>query len=254
MSDLPRNTIVTPEAVSLDLDTAGLGSRGIAQILDTVIQVGLLLAFVLIVAGFGLEGAAQAAVLLLASLVVFWGYYFVFEGLWNGQTPGKRAQRIRVVRVDGQPVGWTEVIVRNLLRIVDLLPAYYMVGAVSIIVTRNSQRLGDLAAGTIVVHERKAAAPAPFVVAPLPPVAVDGSTPELPFDASAVSEAHYDVARAFLQRRFELDPEARRTLAANVANSLRRSLAVAPGYRPDQDERFLESVAAAYQARFRPNA
>ena len=254
MSDHPPNTIVTPEAVPLDLDTAGLGSRGIAQILDTLVQIGVLLAFVLIAAGFGLEGAAQVAVLLLASLVAFWGYYFVFEGLWNGQTPGKRAQRIRVVRADGQPIGWTEVLVRNLLRIVDLLPAYYLVGAVSIIVTRHSQRLGDLAAGTIVVHERKAALPSPFVVAPLPPVAVDGTAPDLPFDAAAVTEAQYDLARAFLQRRVELDETARRSLAANVASSLRTSLGVAPGYRPDQDERFLETVAAAYQARFRPDA
>lgn len=254
MSELPRNTIVTPEAVSLDVDTAGLGSRGIAQIVDSLIQIGLLLGFFLIAGGFGLEGSAGAAVVLLGVFVVFWGYFIVFEGLWGGQTPGKRAQRIRVVRSDGQPVGWTEVIVRNLLRIVDVLPAYYIVGAVSVLVTRRSQRLGDLAAGTIVVHERRVAAPAPFVVAPLPPVAVDGAAPDLPFDAAAVTEAHYDLARAFLQRRNELGPEARRTLGADVASSLRRSLGVAPGYRPDQDERFLESVAAAYQSRFRPNA
>jgi uncharacterized RDD family membrane protein YckC len=242
------NTIVTPEAVALDLDVAGLGSRGIAQVLDSLVQVGILIVLSLVASGLGLEGAAAVAIYLVAFFVVLWGYYFVFEGLWSGQTPGKRAQRIRVVRADGQPVGFTEVLVRNLLRIVDILPAYYLVGAISILVTRRSQRLGDLAAGTIVVHERKAAAPAPFVM-PLPPVPVDGGL-DLPFDAAAVTEAQYGVVRAFLQRRHELQPDARRALAAEVAGSLRRSLGMAPGYRPDQDERFLETVAAVYQARF----
>ena len=109
------------------------------------------------------------SLVVLAIFLLIWGYHIFFEFLWNGQTPGKRVAGIRVLTTRGEPVTFVHVLVRNLLRIVDFLPSSYMLGAVCILVTRRSQRLGDLAAGTIVVHERFDALPR--TLAPLDPSA-----------------------------------------------------------------------------------
>src|SRR5919204_330000 len=152
---------VTPEAVPLWLDVAGIGSRTVATILDSLILSIVLIGVALAIARLPPDDGALIEVLAtVAFLSVFWGYYMLFEGLWQGRTPGKAAQRIRVVRADGQPAGWVQVTVRNLLRPIDLLPGYYILGGVFVLVTRRSQRLGDLAAGTIVVRDRRAPGPA----------------------------------------------------------------------------------------------
>ncbi|MEK7327557.1 MAG: RDD family protein, partial [Chloroflexota bacterium] len=90
----------------------------------------------------------------LISFAFFWGYYILFEMLWNGQSPGKRWVGLRVIRTDGTPITLTESIIRNLVRLVDFLPAYYGVGVVTMFINEQSRRLGDLAAGTLVVHDR----------------------------------------------------------------------------------------------------
>ena len=112
----------------------------------------------------GSGDTALVVLYLIGVFVVFLGYYPLFEGFWNGRTPGKRAQGLRVVLTDGQPVTVGPVLVRNLVRIVDFLPAYYMIGAITMILSRRSQRLGDLAAGTIVVRERALPAPRPLAL------------------------------------------------------------------------------------------
>jgi hypothetical protein len=91
--------------------------------------------------------------MVLIFFVVFWGYFMLFETLWSGQTPGKRAGRLRVIRRDGQPVGASEVLIRNLVRIVDFLPGFYGIGLVVMFIDKEARRLGDMAAGTIVVRE-----------------------------------------------------------------------------------------------------
>ena len=111
---------------------------------------------------FAVVGIALVVLLVFA---IGWGYFIFFELIWNGQTPGKRAVGIRVLTVRGEPVTLVHSLVRNLLRLIDALPSAYMVGIISILVTSRSQRLGDLAAGTIVVRERSAEFPRP-----LPPV------------------------------------------------------------------------------------
>lgn len=238
---------VTPEAVAVTLDVAGLGSRMIATLVDSAIQglVFFLVAFA--IAGLGLEGVSAGAAGLAAAFLLFWGYFFVFEGLWNGQTPGKRAQGIRVVRADGQPVGWTHVVVRNLLRLVDLLPGFYAVGAMTILLTRRDQRLGDLAAGTVVIRERKAPIPRP-----LPPMRTT-ATEASGLDASDVSEPEYSVIRSFLERRDTLVPSSRQQLAVQLATMIRPKLGRA-GAQFGDDESLLEAVAASYRARFGPDA
>ncbi len=96
------------------------------------------------------------AILGLISFILLWGYYIFFEILWNGQSPGKRWVGLRVIRIDGTPITLSESIIRNLVRIIDFLPTAYGVGVVTMFINTNSRRVGDLAAGTIVVHDREA--------------------------------------------------------------------------------------------------
>jgi uncharacterized RDD family membrane protein YckC len=239
------NHPVTPEAVAISLDVAGLGTRGIAGVIDLLIQ-GVVASAVVatIVNTLRTESTAGALLLSVTLFFVLWGYYPLFEGLWNGRTPGKRLQRLRVVRTDGQPVTWAPVLVRNLIRIIDWLPGYYVAGAVLILLTKRSQRLGDLAAGTIVVRERPFAAPRPLDLGPGAYSA--GGT----LDTSALSEGDYDLIRSFLERRAKLRPSARAALAAQVAEAVRRRVPVPPGV-PFGDEAYVEAVASSYRQRFK---
>jgi hypothetical protein len=89
----------------------------------------------------------------LVVFILFWGYFAIFEAVWNGQTPGKRAGRLRVIRRTGQPIGASEAMVRNLIRIVDFMPGFYGVGLISMFIDKEARRLGDFAAGTIIIRE-----------------------------------------------------------------------------------------------------
>jgi uncharacterized RDD family membrane protein YckC len=159
--------IDTPENVTFDYDVAGIGSRFLAALLDTglilIVQVAVLGTLIFVLSTVGsveafteLVGWALAVLGLLAFLL-FWGYYIGFELLWNGQTPGKRWIGLRVIRVDGTPITASESIIRNLVRIIDLLPFAYGIGVVAMFINANSRRLGDITAGTIVVYDRRSA-------------------------------------------------------------------------------------------------
>lgn len=242
---------VTPEAVEVSLDIAGLGSRAIAWLLDTLIQLALLIPLgIALGVALAAVGPDATAVLVLFSLLYFlvlWGYYPFFETVWNGQTPGKRAQRLRVVRTDGQPVTFAPVMVRNLVRIVDVLVLPFL-GVVSMLVTRRSQRLGDLAAGTMVVREHRAPVPEALDLQHLVP-----ARPDLPgVDATGLTEREYDVVRSFLLRRDSLDPAARRALARRLVSMVRDRVGGPPANL--DDEALLEAVARSYRDRFRPQA
>jgi len=232
---------VTPEAVSISADIAGLGSRMIAILIDSAIQAALLILLGFALAGLGLKGTTAAAAGLGGILFLYLGYFFLFEGLWAGRTPGKRAQRIRVVRADGQPAGWTQVGIRTLLRLVDILPTAYAVGSLSILLTGRSQRLGDLAAATLVVRERPA--PLPLTV---PAVASAGVL----LDTTAISEELYSAIRSFLERRSTLVAGARDQLARQFAALARRHVGGAVDWS-GSNEALLEAVVASYRARFR---
>lgn len=155
-------TVETPENIELRLPLAGFGPRFLALVLDSIIQtiaaiVLMIIAFT-VAAGTSLisPGAStlfMAIAVLFSVLVATVGYYIVFEFLWNGQTPGKRATGIRVVRRGGLPLTARDVVVRNLVRIVDYLPTHYLVGLVSFFTSANQQRLGDLVADTAVIRE-----------------------------------------------------------------------------------------------------
>ncbi|QQE77769.1 RDD family protein [Alicyclobacillus sp. SO9] len=147
----------TPEHVELEYELAGIGSRGLAQLLDllilaavyTVIIVALILWLVLHILGGATSYIIGGAILI--SFFTFWGYFILFEYYMSGQTPGKRLLHIRVVRRDGRPPGFLSVLLRNLFRLIDILPSAYLLGVIVMIANKNERRIGDLIGGTMVV-------------------------------------------------------------------------------------------------------
>jgi len=157
---LDFDLIETPENVELQRRLAGIGSRFIAGFLDTMILLLLLvlLLVVALVAGLGMStfgggGAWSVAILIVLIFLLQWGYFVFYEMVTNGQSPGKRNQHIRVVEDGGGPITFIDVAIRNLLRAVDFMPGGYAVAGVFMFFTKKAQRLGDLAAGTVVVSE-----------------------------------------------------------------------------------------------------
>ena len=151
--------VETPEQVLLSYTIAGIGSRSAAAILDTLLWLALILLVLLgdrAFTGHLTGGSSWAvAVLSLIAFVIFWAYFVLFEGLWDGQTPGKRQLGLRVVRDGGYSVGFAASAVRNLIRIVDMQPMpTYGIGIVCAVLSPTGKRLGDYAAGTMVVRER----------------------------------------------------------------------------------------------------
>src|SRR5258708_32376855 len=157
-------SVLTPERVSLQYDIAGIGSRGAAAIVDTLIQsVALIVVLVALAAGLAAAnaflgsgagaGTLFIALFALALFLVADGYFMLFEILWNGQTPGKRMVGIRVIRENGYPMRPIDAVVRNLVRLVDWLPGAYGIGVLTMLLNKRAKRLGDFASGTIVVRE-----------------------------------------------------------------------------------------------------
>lgn len=148
------HNIATPEGVELKLPVAGLPARTLAWLVDALIKlVGLFVAATVL----ALMGEAGIGLYLLVLFSAFWLYNVLFEVFNRGATPGKRALGLRVMNTNGTPVGWAGSTIRNLLRAVDVLPGCYLLGFLSVHLSERFQRLGDLAAGTIVVHETPAA-------------------------------------------------------------------------------------------------
>ncbi|HEX7080609.1 MAG TPA: RDD family protein [Gammaproteobacteria bacterium] len=150
--------IATPEGVELRLPLAGLAPRALAWLVDAGIKTGVLLfasMFLRVLGVFGL------GVYFVVTFVLLWFYNVLFEVLGHGATPGKRSFGIAVVNRNGTPVGWSASIIRNLIRAVDVLPGCYAFGCISVLISGRFQRLGDLAAGTVVVHRPRASATPP---------------------------------------------------------------------------------------------
>jgi uncharacterized RDD family membrane protein YckC len=168
---------------------AGIGSRFVAAMWDHLViaiaQILVTIAMIFVLTSVGistaLNGSGDAgpvyfvlALLVLINFLILWGYFALFEIVWNGQTPGKRAGRLRVIRRDGQPVGAGEVVVRNLVRLVDFLPGFYGIGLIVMFIDPQARRLGDMAASTIVVREgeqtslRDVRVPSAGAAAPIP--------------------------------------------------------------------------------------
>ncbi|KAF1712217.1 hypothetical protein CSC70_01420 [Pseudoxanthomonas kalamensis DSM 18571] len=159
--------VVTPEGVALHLPAAGPVPRALAWSIDFAIRLGILMATGMVL---GMLGGMGKGLNLIVLFLVYWAYPIVLEAVWDGQTVGKKAMSLRVVGKDGAPVGWLPAITRNLLRTVDMLPFGYALGLLACLFDPYGRRLGDMVAGTLVVHNERerehAAAPANAVLAP----------------------------------------------------------------------------------------
>jgi uncharacterized RDD family membrane protein YckC len=139
----------TPEGCELALAAAGPFSRALAWVIDLAIR---LLAWLALAQGLMLAGRAGMGAVLLSGFVLEWLAPVCFEVLWHGQTPGKRVIGLTVLHDDGTPVGWQASFIRNTIRFVDFLPLAYATGFITMLINADGKRLGDLVAGTIVVH------------------------------------------------------------------------------------------------------
>ena len=142
-------TVPTPEGIELSLRVAGPMPRARAWLLDLLIRLAILLVLGIMLGALGKVGGG---LMLLIAFVLEWAYPVLFEVLRQGQTPGKRACDLRVLHEDGTPIQWRASVARNLIRTVDFLPVFYGFGLIAMLLNRDFKRLGDLAAGTIVVH------------------------------------------------------------------------------------------------------
>ena len=258
--------IETPERVPLHFALASIGNRFLACALDHALQVVTIIIMAIgfwIVADYSSLGEQltnapkwiQAALIVIVFLIMS-GYFAFFEWLWNGQTPGKRLLKLRVIREDGRPITFWEAVVRNLLRTFDMMPApFYSIGLISVFLSLSDQRVGDMVAGTVVVREREAEAPAftKVFASPVSDTALRRSFPPVDFgaDVNALTEAEVEVVEIFLRRRWELADMARQWMAWRVALPLMYKL------RPSYDmpsftyEGFLEELLHRYRAQHR---
>ncbi|HSR25375.1 MAG TPA: RDD family protein [Candidatus Eisenbacteria bacterium] len=221
----PEDLVVaTPERVAFRFETAGLGSRFAAQLIDLLVLWGVLLALGLVSYGIGaLLGQATVAVLvfLVFGFLSFWAYWILSEALSSGQTVGKYVLHLRVIDARGGPVGVGQALIRNLLRIVDFLPASYALGTVVMFTSARNQRLGDLAAGTVVIRERLAVRLADLDYGE--PRESDARAAGRP-PGPRLEPRLERFVRAYAQRRHGLTPERRAQLAAEAEPALRAAL------------------------------
>ncbi len=236
-------TVDTPEQIALHLPLAGVGSRFLAVAVDTVLQAFL---YVAAIVGVGFVGslfrtaawrtvlALGPAVSILLGFCIYWGYFAVFEIVWNGQTPGKRVTGLRVIKESGRPINAYEAIARNVLRAIDFLPALYAVGVVVMILDRCSRRLGDYVAGTIVVYDKTGTA-----LPDLPRRASDA--PAAPI--TQLTPEELGLIEAYLLRRADLDPIVRDEMAGRIVERVARRTDIRIGPDQSRDE-FLETIAS----------
>ncbi len=248
--------VETPEIVAVAYAVAGVGSRCLAAVVDTLLILIMQAAIgaVLFIGGsqLGFDNSLNSlitAIYAIAAFAILWGYYLLFELIWNGQSPGKRMFGLRVVREGGRPITFAASAVRNLIRLVDFLPLFYGVGTVVMFFDGRARRLGDLAAGTLVVREGApvtlaslSSNSAPVVVPPRQPDAPP--TPLIP-QLQQITPGDYELVQDFLRRRSQLAPARRAALGARLTEALRARLAL-EGLSGDP-ERFLEHLVREYR-------
>jgi uncharacterized RDD family membrane protein YckC len=262
--------IETPERVQLAFALASIGNRFIAVLIDHAIQF-LLILFVAMTADFILksygietdEMMASApeiakwayAILIVVMFLLFSGYFVFFESLWNGQTPGKRLLKLRVIRDDGRPITFWEALTRNIIRIFDVFPGLYSIGLVTIFLNDRDQRMGDIFAGTVVVRERTDEAPtfAETFSNPVSDVAFRRVQPRTDFraDLGSVKETEIEVVETFLRRRWDLTEKQRIWMAWRVALPLMYKVKPSYDLTTFTYEGFLEELLHRYHARGR---
>lgn len=234
---------------------AGIGSRFLALLIDTLIQIGVGVALLLTLGvAFGVAislrdnpGFTQGAgvLLILSAFLLFYGYFAIFELVWNGQTPGKRIIGLRVVKGSGRPLTAAETIGRNLMRIVDSLPSFYAIGIIAAVCNSQNKRLGDFVAGSIVVRERSLQEMKPDLQDTQVQSNVAASLPSPALGAHALSMEELTLIDTFLHRRHSLEMVVRARMAHEVFERVKDKLSLPPG------DASVESILemAAYQRR-----
>lgn len=240
-------TVLTPEAVEFELEPADLGSRFIAILIDTIIQILLILPVIALMGlmEFFFPGKnnpnpfaswVTGLLFILLFILGFSGYHIFFELIWNGKTPGKRIASIKVIRDGGFPVEVTSSFIRNLIRIVDFIPFYYFAGIISIVLCKNKKRLGDIVAGTMVIKE--------YADIP-PPVLIKYEESSTGMNLSClekITEHEYTLIRELLLRHEELDGAARKSIASKIAGALVEKLEMDRSHIEGREYEFLEEL------------
>lgn len=270
-----RLIIETPERVPLEFGLASIGNRFLAVAIDHFIQ--YLSIFLIAWLFLSLAGISSAdvvdtpdrmfadmpkwtiAILIIVLFLIFAAYFILFEWLWNGQTPGKRLLRLRVIREDGRPLTLWEAIARNLLRICDAAPGFiipiYSIGLIVIFLSSRDQRVGDIFAGTVVIRERSDEAPtfaetfsnrltdAAFIRVQKPT--------GIEANVALLTESEVEVVESFLRRRWDLNNRQRLWMAWRIALPIMYKLK--PGYDLETFtyEGFLEDILHRFHAKQR---
>lgn len=206
--------IVTPENIAFEYRLAGPFRRSVAYLIDAVIVISVVAA-VLIIALLLLRSSSSIGVFLIAYFLLKWGYGGVFETYWNGQTPGKRMMKIRVVSTDGLPINGQQAVLRNFLRVADSF-YYFLVGALAFLLSRRFQRLGDLAAGTMVVLEESHSLHNRYQPPEIPEALAELIPRSFPID-----EMLGDAIGGYIARRMVLPAARRLQLAGVLVDALR---------------------------------
>ena len=245
--------IDTPEQIPLEFTLAGVGSRALAAMLDWLIMflatlvLGTLTGITIGVLGSFSQAAPIwiIAIFILSFFLLQWGYFAISEILMKGQTFGKRVLNLRVIKDSGAPITAYDAIGRNLLRVVDAFPFFfpftlYGVAIVSAMLNKQNKRLGDMVAGTVVVHERPLTEMQP-VWALVSSIEGKESSRSL-YNSSRLNVDELQLVEAFLRRRYELPPQLRIQTAFQIAERVSRALEIPREGRPDP-ETLLEIVA-----------
>jgi len=230
-------SIQTPESIRFSYDLAGLGSRFLAVSIDLLVQIAFigLIFWALVLAGRDapvakaaiseerlLESFAIAAIVAII-FTVFFGYFILLEALWDGQTPGKKALGIRVVRDGGYPMDFGSSLIRNVVRVGEMLAGFYALGAVSALLSSENKRLGDYAAGTIVVRDSRTLSPAEFL------------RPSGSLEFSLLTPQEREIIERFAVRRDGMDADRRARMAAQIADLVRPRLSRDLQVLPDEE-------------------
>jgi uncharacterized RDD family membrane protein YckC len=270
-------SIETPEQVALHFAVAGIGSRFLAIFTDTVLQTVCVITVSLIAVALPANSLTQmtdtagkwfVAALFLFFFLLYWGYFSLFEAFWNGRTPGKALFKIRVIKDSGRQITLFEALARNLLRPIDYLPSFYLAGVITMLCNQQQKRIGDLVAGTIVVHEPVEHQPllshnSRTFTAPLTPSIPEAASQTsqhaitaqnaslIPADAIArLNHDDLNILDAFFSRALDLDLAKRAEMASRIANRLCAKMQITLPDSP-APERLLEAIAHAMRVQGR---
>jgi len=259
-------SIETPEQVELRYGVAGIGSRFVAVLVDHLIQIVVLFLEILLffwiakaASGSGSDSPNSSldtagkwfiAIVIFLNFAFFAGYFALFEAYWKGQTPGKRLMKLRVIKDSGRQITFFEALARNVIRFVELtVPGLYLSGVITMACNKRNKRLGDFAAGTIVVHER--VEDQPLLVRPHTSIFSTTTAPLEPwrptvqhmFPADVVAKLNHQdlvVIETFFSRALDLDIDMRAHMAERIAKQMTSKMGVPlPEGNP---ERALESI------------